>query len=124
MSPPELPGQESLQRWIRLVHQRSSAIFTKVEGLLEVLGLLPIEYIALAVVGGRAARFLVPEGGTSLDREGLVSVDKGLADREGNSRRTLEVQRNERSGHWRVAGQEQGSPFLNGTRESGTQSHI
>ena len=91
---------------------------------LKVDWLLVVEDVAFPVVSGCGSRGLVPECWAPFDGKGLVSVDKGLADREGNSRRTLEVQRNERSGHWRVAWQEQGSPFLNRTRESGTQSHI
>jgi len=112
MSPPELPGQESLQRWIRLVHQRSSAIFTKVEGLLEVLGLLPIEYIALAVVGGSAARLLVAEGGTALDGQGLVRVDKRLADGEGDAGGSLKVDGDKGARHGRVARQEERPALL------------
>ena len=118
VSPPELPGEKTLQRRIGFIHQRSTAILTKVKCLLEILGLLSIEYVTLPIVGGRAARFLVPEGGTSLDRESLVSVDKGLADGEGDSRRAFKVDRDKGARHGRVARQEKRSAFFDDPSES------
>ena len=118
MSPPELPGEKTLQRRIGFIHQRSTAILTKVKCLLEILGLLSIEYVTLPIVGGRAARFLVPEGGTSLDRESLVSVDKGLADGEGDSRRAFKVDRDKGAWHGGVARQEKRSAFFDDPSES------
>ena len=113
VSPPELPGEKSLQGRIGLIHQRAAPILAEVKRLLEVLGLLPVEYVALAIVGGCAARFLVPEGGTALDRECLVSVDKGLTDGKGDTRRALEVNRDEGARHGRVAREEERSALLN-----------
>ncbi len=49
---------------------------------------------------------VVPEGGASLDGQGLVRVDEGLADGEGDAGRTLEVDADEGARHRRVAGQE------------------
>lgn len=73
MSAPQLPAEEALQGWVGLVDQRPTAAATELEGAVEVAGLLVVEDVALAVVGGRAARRLVPERWASLDRQRLGS---------------------------------------------------
>lgn len=71
MPAPEFPAEESLQGGVGLVHQRPSAASAELEGVVEVLGLLVVEDVALAVVGGGAARGLVAEGGAPLDGKRL-----------------------------------------------------
>ena len=51
-----------------------SALYLKVERL------LVVEDVAFAVVSGRGPRGLVPERRAPFDGQGLVCVDKGLAD--------------------------------------------
>jgi len=80
VSSPQFPGQESLQSRVAFVHQTSSTLFAEIPGGGEVLGLLPVEDVALAVVRGGAAGLLVAERGAALDGKSLVGVDECLAD--------------------------------------------
>ena len=67
VTPPKLPGEESLQSRIGLVHEGAAARVAELEGALEVGRLLVVEDVALAVVGSSAARRLVPECWATLD---------------------------------------------------------
>ena len=58
---PELPGEESLQSRIGLVHEGAAARVAELQRALEVGRLLVVEDVALPVVSGSAARWLVPE---------------------------------------------------------------
>jgi len=69
-----------LQGRVGFVHQRTSSVLTKVERFLEGSRLVVVEDVALPVVRGRAAWFLVSEGGAPLDRQGLVSVHESFTD--------------------------------------------
>ena len=60
VSPPEFPGEETLEGGVGLVHQRPSSLAAEALGLLEVPGLVVVENVTFPVVGGRAARPLVP----------------------------------------------------------------
>ena len=71
VTPPQLPGEKSLQRRIRFVDQGTPPRVAKVEGPLEVGGLLVVEDVALAVVGGGAARRLIAESWTSFNGQSL-----------------------------------------------------
>ena len=71
MTPPELPAEEPLQRRVGLVDEGAAAALTELLCVGEALRLLVVEGVALAVVGGRAARRLVAELRTPLDRQSL-----------------------------------------------------
>ena len=60
VSPPQLPGEETLEGGVGLVHQGASSLAAERVGLLEVPGLVVVENVTFPVVGGRAARPLVP----------------------------------------------------------------
>ena len=88
MPPPQLPRQEPLQGGVGLIDEGPPARLAKVQRPLEVVGLLVVEDVALAVVGGGAAGRLVAERGATLDGQSLVGVDESLADGEGDAGRT------------------------------------
>ena len=117
MPPPELPAQEALKGRVGLVHKGATPLRAEALSLKEVSRLVVVENVALSIIGGRAARSLVPvammsleskhllkllinpkcklslspECGAALYGEGLVSVHKGFTDGKTHSGGALEM---------------------------------
>lgn len=79
MSPPQLPANESLQRWIALIDQSATARATEAERIAEVQWLAVVEDVTLSVITGRGTRGLIAEDGTTFDGQCLVRVHERLA---------------------------------------------
>lgn len=114
---PQLPADETLQGRIALVDQRAAARPAERERIAQRHRLPVVEDVALAVVRGGRTGWLVAEGRTPLDRQGLVGVDERLADRQLARCARFQVHRHERTGHRWVARQEQWLSFLQRTGE-------
>lgn len=107
MSPPQLPTDESLQCWIALIDQSSTAGSTEAECLAEVQWLPIVEHVTLSVVTGRCTWRLIAEDRATFDGQCLVCVHECLANGECTGSGPLQVNRDESSGHGRIAGQEE-----------------
>lgn len=118
MPSPQLPADESLQRRVRLVDQGATACSAELHRVPERQRLPVVERVALAVVGGRCARGLIPEDGAPLNGQGLVCVDERLADGERARYRILEMHGHKGARHGWVARQEEGLPLLEHAGES------
>ena len=61
VSPPQLPGEETLECRVRFVYERAASGLAKLHRVLECRRLLVVEDVAFAVVGSRTARWLIPK---------------------------------------------------------------
>lgn len=118
MTPPQFPADEALERRIALIDQSTSTGSAESQGVTEVQRLAVVEDVALAVVAGGRAWWLVTEHGATLDGQCLVSVDEGLADGQLTGSGSLQVNGHKSTGHWGIAGQEEGLSLLNQSSEA------
>lgn len=89
MTPPQLPANESLQGRVALVDQSTAARSAEGQGVTEVQRLAVVENVALSIVAGGGTWWLVAEHGASLNRQCLISVHEGFADRQLAGSRTF-----------------------------------
>lgn len=116
--PPQLPTDEPLQGGVAFVHQSTTAIPAESQRIPELQRLPVVEYVAFAVVCGRAAWWLISELWTAFNRQSLVCVHESFAYGKLTGYWYFQVDADKRARHWGVAWQKQRLAFLYETGES------